>query len=304
MTGDLRRAVSKAPGRTPEAEEEKKLGRAFLGAPVIDQLLPEGISYATQLMVIGGTGVGKSVLAAQFLYEGLLVGDACVYVACDETPDNMRQNVANLRLGTNTYEKAGRLIFVDAFSRGRSRERLHVMDPNDLEEFFSFEKQVLTRLAGARTRLVVDSISTILGTLPRVDVLEFGRARLRFLGARRTLALDNYVTGLAQRISIRPELWVEGEIICPRFGSDSWIRAQSTLRLGRCGIGTFAPLSTGDAVLLIQGITRSLFGFSFLHRVLVFCVAADLQRSTQRARRPLSAAWVGRAEKEKEVQEP
>lgn len=196
MTGDLIRAVGAAPGRAPATEEEKKLGRAYLGAPVLDQLLPAGISYLTQLMVIGDTGVGKSVLAAQFLYEGLLVGDACVYVACDETPDNMRQNMANLRLGTNAYEKAGRLIFVDAFSRGRSRERLHVMDPNNLEEFFAFEKQVLARLGGARTRLVVDSISTILGTLPRVDVLEFGRARLRFLGARRTLALDNYVTGL------------------------------------------------------------------------------------------------------------
>jgi len=196
MTRDLAKAVSTAPGLAPDTEDERKLGRAYLGAPVLDQLLAGGISYATQLMVIGDTGVGKSVLAAQFLYEGLLVGDACVYVACDEAPDNMRQNMANLRLGTNAYEKAGRLVFVDAFSRGHSRERLHVMDPNNLEEFFAFEKQVLTPLRGSRIRLVVDSISTILGTLPRVEILQFGRARLRTLGSQRVLVLDNYVTGL------------------------------------------------------------------------------------------------------------
>ncbi len=196
MTGDLEKAVSAAPGRASAIKKPRQLGRAYLGPPVLDQLLPGGIGYATQLMVIGDTGVGKSVLAAQFLYEGLLVGDACVYAACDEEPDNMRQNMANLRLGTNAYEKAGRLVFIDAFSRGRSRERLHVMDPNNLEEFFAFEKQVLTSLRGATIRLVVDSISTILGTLPRVDVLEFGRARLRYLGGERVLALDNYVTGL------------------------------------------------------------------------------------------------------------
>ena len=196
MTGDLVKAVSAASGLAPDTEDERKLGRAYLGVPVLDQLLPGGIGYATQLMVIEDTGVGKSVLAAQFLYEGLLVGDACVYVACDDPPDNMRQNMANLRLGTDAYEKAGRLVFVDAFSRGRSRERLHLMDPSNLEEFFAFEKQVLTTLRGSTIRLVVDSLSTILGTQPRVEVLEFGRARLRYLGSQRVLALDNYVTGL------------------------------------------------------------------------------------------------------------
>ncbi len=196
MTDQLARAISTAPGLTPKAESEKGLGRAYLGAPVLDSLLPAGISYATQVMVMGDTGVGKSVLASLFLYEGLLVGDTCVYVACDEPPNNMRLNMANLRLGTNAYEKQRRLIFVDAFNRGRSRERLHIMNPNNPEEFFAFQKQILTGLSASRIRLVVDSISTILGTLPRVDVLEFGRARLRYLGAQRVLTLDNYVTGL------------------------------------------------------------------------------------------------------------
>lgn len=190
---EIGRAVGRAPGQAA-AEASKR--RAYLGAPVLDELLPQGIGYGTQIMVAGDTGVGKSVLAAQFLYEGLLVGDTCLYVACDEPPDSMRQNMANLRLGTIAYERQRRLIFLDAFARERSREQHHVADPSNLEEYFASEKRILDGIAGQPTRVVVDSISTILGTLPRKDILEFNRARLRHLGAREVLTLDNYVTGL------------------------------------------------------------------------------------------------------------
>ncbi len=193
MNAELGRLVRKGPGQLERREDRR---RAFLGASILDELLSRGIAYSTQIMVVGDTGVGKSVLAAQFLYEGLLVGDACVYVACDEPPDNMRQNMANLRLGTIAYEREGRLAFLDAFGRDRSRERDFVADPSNLEEYFAGEKAVLERYAGRPTRLVVDSISTVVGTKPRNEVLEFNRARLRYLGARGVLTLDNYVTGL------------------------------------------------------------------------------------------------------------
>lgn len=69
-------------------------------------------------------------------------------------------------------------------------------DPSNLEEYFAGEKQVLDGIHGTAVRMVVDSLSTLLGTLPRKDVLEFNRARLRFLSFRSVLTLDNYVTGL------------------------------------------------------------------------------------------------------------
>lgn len=193
---DMQRATGESPGRRPGAEVRKE--RAFFGAPVLDDLLPEGITYTTQIMATGETGVGKSVLAAQFLYEGLLVGDVCIYVACDEPPDNMRESMANLRLGTIAYEQAGRLAFLDAFARQSSRERNYIPNPNNLDEFFSHEKRIIEQCsqAGAPIRLVIDSLSTVFGTLDRTEVLKFNRARLRYLGERQVLTLDNYVTGL------------------------------------------------------------------------------------------------------------
>ena len=176
--------------------------RGFFGVEGIDTLIPAGISYETQVMVQGDTGIGKSVLAAQFLYEGLLVGDNCVYVACDEPPTVMRNNMVSLRLGTIAYERTGQLVFIDAYSRERSAERHYIADPSNFDEFFLYEKRILDGFGDAPTRLVVDSISTIYSTEPTVDILEFSSNRLRYLRARRILTLDVFVGGVMEQRAI------------------------------------------------------------------------------------------------------
>ena len=73
------------PGTAPRAAAGAS---CWIGVPGIDELLPDGVRYGNQIMCTGATGIGKTVLAAQFLYEGLLAGDCCVYVACDESPED------------------------------------------------------------------------------------------------------------------------------------------------------------------------------------------------------------------------
>ncbi|MHB1417609.1 MAG: RAD55 family ATPase, partial [Chloroflexota bacterium] len=198
---ELERATGAAPGRRP-FEGGKAVwgpkGQGYLGVPGLDRLLPSGMAYETQVMAVGDTGVGKTVLATQFLYEGLLVGDSCVYVACDEPPDAMRLNMANLRLGTMAYERAGRLVFVDAYARERSRERIAIPDPSNLDEFFAYVKEGVESLGEVPVRLVVDSLSTIFSLTNMGRILEFNRNRLRYLRSRAVLTLDNYVTGLLE----------------------------------------------------------------------------------------------------------
>lgn len=50
-------------------------------------------------------------------------------------------------------------------------------------------------MAGERpVRLVVDSLSTIMTTAERTDILRFNISRLRFLRSRCVLTLDSFVT--------------------------------------------------------------------------------------------------------------
>jgi len=93
--GRLERATK--PGTAPN---QAARASCWIGVPGIDELLLDGLRYGNQVMCTGDTGIGKTVLAAQFLYEGLLAGDSCVYVACDESPESMRMNMASLRVGT------------------------------------------------------------------------------------------------------------------------------------------------------------------------------------------------------------
>ena len=167
----------------------------YFGLEGLDALLPEGLSYDSQVMVTGETGIGKSVFAAQFLYEGLVTGDTCIYVACDEAPDNMRQHMAGFRLGSVAYERIGQLLMVDAYGRELSRERRIVPEPTNLDEFFVYQKQAVDEALAAhrRVRMVVDSLSTVMAVNAPTDRIEFNSHRLRYLRSRRVLTLDNYV---------------------------------------------------------------------------------------------------------------
>jgi KaiC/GvpD/RAD55 family RecA-like ATPase len=169
---------------------------AYLGIEGLDDLLSAGLSYDTQIMLQGDTGIGKSVFAVHFIYEGLMVGDTCVYIACDDVPGAMRQALKMYRLGSLTYEEAGRLIFVDAYSHAKSDEKYWVTNPNALDEFYLFERELLEGLRGKKIRLVVDSISTLFIQNDPNAYLSFNINRLKLLRRFNVLTLDSYVASV------------------------------------------------------------------------------------------------------------
>lgn len=169
---------------------------AYFGVEGLDKIIFQGMAYGTQIMVHGDTGIGKTVLAGEFIKEGLRCGDVCIYVACDEPPEVMRRHLAAFRVGTRAYEEAGRLVFVDAYEEEASRERYHLAEQHSLDKYFALEKELLRRFEGRRVRLVVDSLSTLFTTLEPAEVVEFHRARLKYLRRRGVLALDVFVDGV------------------------------------------------------------------------------------------------------------
>lgn len=211
----------------------------YFGVEGLDALIPGGLTYDTQVMVQGDTGVGKSVLSAQFIYEGLLVGDACVYVACDEPPSLMRQHMASLRLGTAAYERTGQMIFMDAYSRDRSLEKHHVPDPGNFDEFFLYQKRVIESLGNRPVRLAVDSISTILSTAPAGDIIDFSGHRLRYLRSRRILTLDVYVGGVIEDRAVAGLAHMYPMILRMSFAGTSNGGLRRYLQIGKLKSGQF-----------------------------------------------------------------
>jgi KaiC/GvpD/RAD55 family RecA-like ATPase len=172
--------------------------RAYFGVEGLDRKLDKGLPYGSQIMVEGDSGVGKTVLAGEFIKEGLRCGDTCIYIACDEPPAAMRQHLLSFKVGTPAYEETGRLVFVDAYEEGDSAERYALSDLRNLEKYFALETELLRGCTGRRLRLVVDSLSTLFTSADTDDILEFHRTRIKQLRKNGILAMDIFVSGVLE----------------------------------------------------------------------------------------------------------
>jgi circadian clock protein KaiC len=120
--------------------------RAFLGLAGFDQLLGAGAPAASQVMLVGDTGVGKTLSSLLFTHEGLLCGDWCAFIACDEVPAMTRRTMTHFAMATQAHERLGRLRFVDAYGREGTSEAQAIGDPGNLDEFLNVEDAVLDTL--------------------------------------------------------------------------------------------------------------------------------------------------------------
>jgi circadian clock protein KaiC len=174
--------------------------RTYLGIAAFDHLLDKGMPAPAQVMLVGETGVGKTLSALHFIHEGLQCGEWCAFVDCDEVPAMTRHTLAHFGIATTAHEQLGRLRFLDAYGREGTREALAVSDPTDLDEFLSVEDRLLSDLQteGGAVRLCVDSMSTILATSSHAAAIDFVTTHLRNQRARQVFSLDSYTGGVLE----------------------------------------------------------------------------------------------------------
>ncbi len=63
------------------------------GVPGLDEMLDGGLIPGRVYAVSGTSGTGKTTLAMQFLLEGVKSGERVLYIALDEPPNEVRQNM-------------------------------------------------------------------------------------------------------------------------------------------------------------------------------------------------------------------
>ncbi|MFI5361256.1 MAG: ATPase domain-containing protein [Elusimicrobiota bacterium] len=72
--------------------------RLSLGVAGLDRLLDSGLLARSVTLVSGSSGIGKSILALQFLLEGAARGEPGLYVTLEEGPEELLANAAALDL--------------------------------------------------------------------------------------------------------------------------------------------------------------------------------------------------------------
>ena len=79
-------------------------------------VLVKGEVPCCSLLLIGPTGVGKTIFCKHFLFNSLKTDETCVYVTTSETPEEIELSMKKLGLDIRPYEEKNKLLIVDGCS--------------------------------------------------------------------------------------------------------------------------------------------------------------------------------------------
>ncbi len=98
-----------------KAQKQKPIEKLLTGIEGFDLVSEGGLPRGRTTLVTGTAGSGKTVLAAQFLAEGITKFEQNgVFVTFEESVDDIRKNIASLGWDIASWEAEGRWRFVDA----------------------------------------------------------------------------------------------------------------------------------------------------------------------------------------------
>ena len=151
--------------------------------------LVEGEVPPQSLLLLGPSGVGKTIFCKQFLYNGLVNGEPSVYVTTDESPRELLKSMKSFGFDIEPYLESGMFRIVDCYSwklGGESSGEYAVKNPADLAMVsIAIEK---ARQGLEKIRFVLDSV-TGLTSICNHNVTVFSKfsqivvARIRLMNA-------------------------------------------------------------------------------------------------------------------------
>jgi circadian clock protein KaiC len=86
--------------------------RLCFGIPELDKMLGGGVREGDSVLVAGSSGTGKSVLATQFIAEGIRHGEPGIVAVFEERPQAYAERATTLGLDLETPQKDGKLTIL------------------------------------------------------------------------------------------------------------------------------------------------------------------------------------------------
>src|SRR5437899_12899640 len=107
-------------GRVVRALGRLSMDRVKTGVAGLDTMLNGGLLPARPYVVSGPTGSGKTILAVQFLLDGLRQQEPCLLVTLDEPPIEVKANMATLTWNLDRLKILDATPDIRAHTRQRS----------------------------------------------------------------------------------------------------------------------------------------------------------------------------------------
>lgn len=157
-------------GLTGRATPSRDRRRLSSGVPELDAMLGGGIPEGDSVLVAGPSGTGKSVLATQFIAEGLRRGEPGIVAIFEERPDEYAGRAASLGMNFDEHRRDDRLTIL-------------YLRPLDLSVDEAMREIVdAVERTGAK-RLVIDSLAGFELALAPGFRAEFRESLYRMIGA-------------------------------------------------------------------------------------------------------------------------
>lgn len=112
ITDDGLQTFPRTFGLTAKTDRSKGERRLSTGVPGLDALLNGGIPEGDSMLLAGPSGSGKSVMASQFVAEGLAQGEAAIIVIFEELPKDYVRRAGKLGIDLETPQKDGTLKII------------------------------------------------------------------------------------------------------------------------------------------------------------------------------------------------
>jgi circadian clock protein KaiC len=157
----------------PRITSGAELPKCPTGIAGLDEITNGGIPRGRPTLICGSAGCGKTLFGIEFLVNGALHGEPGVFVAFEERPEELAQNVTALGFDLQKLQKQKKLFV----------EYIHV-DRNEIDETGEYDLDGLFfRLADAidtvgAKRIVLDTLETLFSGFKNAAIL---RAELRRL---------------------------------------------------------------------------------------------------------------------------
>jgi KaiC/GvpD/RAD55 family RecA-like ATPase len=125
--------------------------------------LVEGEIPPASLFLMGPSGIGKTIFAKQFIYNGLVSGEPGIYLSTDESPKRIQESMKKIGMNVDAYIENENLRIIDCYSwkiGGKSCSKYCVNNPDNLATVSIAIDKARRNLK--RTRLVLDSITGLM----------------------------------------------------------------------------------------------------------------------------------------------
>jgi len=269
--------------------------RVSSGVEGLDKMLRGGYIAGRSYILTGPSGTGKSILGTHFLLDGLRNGEACMLVALDEPPSEIKANMATFGWSLDQLTTLDATPDIKAHKKKNVIDVGTTLDVRDMEKVQDVRKSMQIRTmevtihsvqkmikqsardlrervtGGHYSRIVIDSMTALKRfSLKGEDARVLVQSFLRFLSELEATTLivsnpldtNNLETEfLLARGEILLHKWIDGNAVrraisIERFRGSAFDERLRPMTIGRHGISVFPNASVTAKGELTRTIDR------------------------------------------------